>query len=136
MIDDETPAELTLYSLHPDLPLGDDAETSDGERLHGFRVLGKVEMADALKRETLYSALKEELAKPREPHKCFEPRHAVRYVGGDGIVRVILICFACRNACIFIGDGKGKYHPIAATHGAVFNRYLTEAGIAIAPAKH
>jgi hypothetical protein len=134
----DEPDQLVLFSI--DGPIYFKSEgvlpeaQAKGELLHGYPVLGKVEITDPEKRRAVVSAIKEAVRdKPEYGMNCFIPRHAVRSVKGGGTVEM-LICFQCRIYEIY-RDGK----PDRAGSGLIsqnaktlLNTTLTDAGVPLA----
>ena len=135
---DDDPDQLVLYSIDGPtyfrsegvLPEG----LAKGELLHGYPVLGKVEISDPEKRRAVVSAIKEAVRKkPEYGMNCFIPRHAVRSVkGGEEVV--VLICFQCRNYEIYRDGepdrvGSGLISQEAKT---LLNATLADAGVRLA----
>src|SRR6185437_3971781 len=71
-----------LYSLEPFSDLDshelDENPNGPGERLHGWRNLGKTTVKDEATRDELLDELKKGLQQPGRSAKCFQPRHAIR----------------------------------------------------------
>lgn len=127
-----TPQKMTLYSIDP-MSIYDDKKVEQREKFHGYAVLGKVEITDAVKRTELAAALNESISKRGvNQYKCFEPRHGVIAIDGDE-TKEFVICFECRNVQIY---GKGSHEntvPISDERRAAFDKPLTDAGIKLAP---
>jgi hypothetical protein len=103
-----------------------------GELLYKCPVLGKVDITALDARKDLTAALNDAIAKSDgSVAKCFEPRHAIRAVV-NGRTIDYLICFECMQVMIDAG-GLQKYVPITRDARETFNRYLTDAGIPLAP---
>jgi hypothetical protein len=121
------PEQLTLYSID-----GGDSEPKAGEKLQGYPVLGKVEVTDADKRKEIVAALKEGLTRSDGTMaKCFWPRHAIRTVD-KGRTLDYVICFECLQLKLHDGS-SASVKPVTREPQAVFNKYLKEAGIPLAP---
>lgn len=135
----DEPDQLVLYSLDGPTWFKNEGElTPDqakGEVLHGFPVLGKVEVTDPGRRREVIAAVKEAVRTNSEPEaKCFIPRHAVRTVKA-GVTVDVVICFQCRNYEAHRGgdkrvSGKGKISSAAQPR---LDQVLTDAGVTLAP---
>src|SRR5207244_1035453 len=90
-----------LYSLEPE-----DGER-EGEGFHGWKVLGRTVVRDAVARNKLADAFIAGNADAEVTQaKCFEPRHGIRLVAGDGTTTDFVICFTCRIVHTY-RDGEG-----------------------------
>jgi hypothetical protein len=127
-----------LYSLEPladpDTYEQDYDPNGPGERLYGWRILGKTTVSDELTRRELVDALKEGMNKG-EPLKCFRPRHALRRTNNGKPVD-LLICFECSQVALY-RDGKqvGSYKSVARSVQSTFDEALTKAGVPLAKKK-
>jgi hypothetical protein len=128
----DTPEWLILYSIDGrHFEPGQEPKTE--EKLHGYPVLGKIEMADADKRKETVAALREGLAQSDgKMAKCFWPRHAIRTVE-KGQTTDYVICFECYQLEVHQGSSKAV-KPVTRKPQSVFNKHLKEAGIPLAPA--
>jgi hypothetical protein len=123
-----------LYSLEPLLDPKTGEEDYDlngaGDRLHGWRILGKMTVSEEATRRELIDELKKGLGK-KTGSKCFDPRHAIRRTN-DGKPVDLLICFECGYIELYV-DGKcvGGLTPIGANPSA-FNEVLRKAGVPLA----
>jgi hypothetical protein len=124
-----------LYSLEPladpDTHEMDFDPDGPGERLHGWRVLGKTTVSDEATRRELIEALKEGMERPDAQAKCFYPRHAIRSTDGGKTVD-LLICFECHNVQLYRnGRRQGDTRGVAKTQ-APFDEALRKAGVPLA----
>jgi hypothetical protein len=126
-----------LFSLEPYL----DPDTHEmdldpngpGERLYGWRILGKTTVSDEATRRELVATLKKGLEQGGGGDKCFNPRHAIRRMEGGKPVD-LLVCFECGNIELR-WDGKpvGKYYTDIARDGqSVFDEALKKADVPLA----
>jgi hypothetical protein len=127
---------IILYSIDGNYyPEGKKPKTD--ETFHGFPVLGKVEVTDAGKRQELIGAVKVGIYTSYigASAACFNPRHGVRLVRNEQWVDYV-ICFECGNVDGYSSaDEKVKVmHPRMALKD-VLNKYLTDAGVPLAPEK-
>lgn len=124
----EQAEHLTVFSVDPVFP-----KTKPREALHGWRVLGQVEVADAGTRARLVTALKRGVEEHRgEMMRCFIPRHAVRATHG-GKTTDIVICFECYNARVYVDGRQLPGFLVAQSPEPVFTRAL--AGAKTQPAR-
>jgi hypothetical protein len=128
-----------LYSLEPLADPNtyemDYAPNGPGERLHGWRILGKTTVSDESTRRKLIDALKEGMDRGGPGSKCFYPRHAIRRMN-DGKPVDLLICFECGNVALY-RDGKhvGGYPHIAPNVRSTFDEALRKARLPLAKKK-
>ena len=127
----DAPELLILYSIDGrDLEPGEEAKTE--EKFHEFPVLGKLEIRDREKFAEIMGALKDGMARSDgTTAKCFWPRHGIRFSENGNYVDYV-ICFECLQLQIH-QNGQSKTDPIVRDPQAVLNRYLTSAGIKLAP---
>jgi hypothetical protein len=135
----DEPDQLVLYSIDGPSWFKNEGElTPDqakGEVLHGYPVLGKIEVTDPGRRREVIAAVKEAVRTNSEPeHKCFIPRHAVRTVKA-GVTIDVVICFQCRNYEAYRGSeksmsGKGR---ISSAARPLLDQALADAGVTLAP---
>jgi hypothetical protein len=127
-----------LYSLEPFQDPNDNEADCDpngpGERLQGWRILGKTTVRDESTRRRLVDAIKNGLGK-EDGAKCFWPRHAIRRMN-DGKPVDLLICFECHNVALYV-DGKrvGDYEGIPGSLQPTFDEALRKADIPLAKKK-
>jgi hypothetical protein len=128
-----------LYSLEPLADPNtyemDYDPNGPGERLHGWRVLGKTTVSDEAPRLELIEALKEDLKRQGPNARCFYPRHAIRRTDNGKPVD-LLICFECGNIALY-RDGKrvGGYGNVGGNVQSTFDEALRKAGVPLAKKK-
>ena len=125
------PDQLTLYSINGLAPVQGKAPEGEDE-FHGFPVLGKVEITDAVKRKEIMAALKEGVTRSDgKMAKCFWPRHAIRAVEKGRTVDYV-ICFECYQLEVHEGSTM-NLKPVTREPQSMFNKYLNEAGVLLTP---
>src|ERR1700722_15805107 len=130
----ESADRLTVYSIESD-EHEREKESNGGEKFYGYPVLGKVEVTEPSKRQELIAALKAGVTEHSLGNKCFMPRHGVRAVRGNQRVDFV-ICFQCRNVYEYSSTGDwNKEKGVNIVLKEVLNKYLTDAGIPLAPEK-
>ncbi|MES2790775.1 MAG: hypothetical protein V4719_14280 [Planctomycetota bacterium] len=102
------------------------------EKLHGYEVLGKIDIKDMKTREAVVAAFREGAPGGDGPFaSCFFPRHAIStIVAGKRIDYVI--CFECGQYRIIQGD-KWVVKSVSGAPSSTFNSILTQAGVTLAP---
>lgn len=129
-----SPDQLTLYSINHEMNtrhLPPDQEPPPGEYLHGYLVLGKLDVNIASERKQIMAALNKGMTRSDGmSNKCFEPRHAIRTVENGKIVDY-MICFHCRLIYIHGGESM-RSESTTSDPQAFFNKFLTDAGISLA----
>ena len=129
------PDQLFLYSLDGTKEWTQEEiekQATDGELFHNFPVLGKTEITDVAKRKELMAAFKQGISRSDgSTAKCFWPRHGIR-TKKDGKIVDYVICFECLQYVIH-SDSQKPAKPIARDPQTLFNKYLEEAGIPLAP---
>jgi hypothetical protein len=134
----EKASSFELYSLEPRADPNtykvDFDPNGPGERLHGWRVLGKTTVTDESTRRKLIDALKDGMSDVTVT-KCFWPRHAIRRIDNGNPVD-LLICFECGNVELY-RDGKrvGKTEGVASSLQSTFDEVLRDAGVPLAMKK-
>ncbi|MEX2560174.1 MAG: hypothetical protein WD403_09685, partial [Pirellulales bacterium] len=103
----------------------------DTEMFRNYPVLGKVIVENAKERSDLIRELKDAMAKQETQSDCFWPRHAIR-VTSNAEVTDYLICFECSNVWVF-REGTFSQDPISDGPLELFNGYLRQAGVKLAP---
>jgi hypothetical protein len=63
---------------------------------------------------------------------CFEPRHGIHATSGVNSVDLV-ICFHCRQIEVYLGSTQTAYVPTTDAAERVFDRFLEEAGVRLAP---
>ncbi|MCH8825025.1 MAG: hypothetical protein IH984_16130 [Planctomycetes bacterium] len=108
------------------------APPADIEAFRGIAVLGKTAIDDPKKRAELMSALYGGIDKNDDTiADCFIPRHGIHIVQGEQIIDY-LICFECLQVKIYRGD-KRSSELTSESPRKVFNQYLKDAGLPLAP---
>jgi hypothetical protein len=123
----EKGTDFELLSLHP-LPY----EATPDNNFHGWRVLGKVSIAEESTRKRLVAAFKGGINAAEEGADCFDPRHGIR-VNFDGQVADFVICFDCGNVEVYLGDKKQDGFSTTDTPQPAFDEVLTSEGIELGP---
>ena len=104
-----------------------------GERLHGFPVLGKLDVKDAKTRDELITAFKKGILRgDGSVAACFWPRHAIR-TSQNGEIRDYVICFECHQYVVYRGGKSSDAQPIDGSPSEKFNEILQRANIPLAP---
>lgn len=134
----DNPDQLILYSIDgPSYFKNEGQLTPDqvkGEMLHGYPVLGKVEITDSEQRRAVVSGIREAVRNNTEPEaKCFIPRHAIRSVKAGETVDLV-ICFECHN---YEGYRQDKKSPlgtrrIGSSARTLLDKTLTDVGVPLA----
>lgn len=125
------PDQLTLYSINGLVTARGKVPESEDE-FHGFPVLGKVELIDAVKRQEIMAALKEGVTRSDgNMAKCFWPRHAIRAVEKGHMVDYV-ICFECFQMEVHEGSTM-NLKPVTREPQSLFNKYLNEADVPLTP---
>ena len=125
-----------LYSLEPFIdPNNTEADydpKGSGERLHGWRVLGKTTVSDEATRREVIDALDKGIDPEGRGAKCFWPRHAIRRMSDDKPVD-LLICFQCGNIEIYRnGKRVGSYSSVSRDVQSTLDEVLRKADIPLA----
>jgi hypothetical protein len=109
-------------------------EQARGEVLHGYPVLGKVEITDPEQRRAVISAVKDAVRNNTEkPSTCFIPRHAIRAAKSGETVDLV-ICFQCRNYEGYRnGQRDGGTVGISSSAQELLNKTLTDVGVPLSP---
>jgi hypothetical protein len=108
----DDPDQLIVFSIDgPSYEKNEGALTPEqqkGEVVHGYPVLGKVEVTDRDLRREMIAAVKKSIRSPNDSGRnCFFPRHLVRVIK-DGKTFDLMICFQCRNYEAYAGE-KERY---------------------------
>jgi hypothetical protein len=118
--------KFELFSLDPD----QGRENADG--IHGWKILGSLEISDAQLCRQIADRLIEGI-EASGGHEvmaaCFDPRHAIR-VSRRRRTFDIVVCFHCMRAYFYEGDGEQK--KMCSTNSAVeelLNKVLADAKI-------
>lgn len=132
------PDQLVVYSLDGPAHFKSEGELTPeqakGEVLHGYPVLGKVDVADPARRREVVAAVAAAVRGAGTQAKCFNPRHAVRTVAA-GVTVDVVICFECGN---YQGYRNGTRAPgptpgISSAANPLLDQLLTDAGVSLAP---
>ena len=118
---------LVLFSIEGE---GDGVPESTDTSFHGFKILGKTEIANPPERQQLLSALYQGIDEANDGGAlCFVPRHGIRAAVGDETVDLV-ICFECSHFKVF---GKQKTLSLTSSSPAsAFNAALGRAGVPLA----
>jgi hypothetical protein len=126
---------FVLYSLEPmrdpDTHDADYDLDGPGERLYGWRILGKTTISDESTRREVTASLKEGLDKGGMGAKCFYPRHAVRRPNGGKPID-LLICYECGNVELYRNGARVAGATVDRSGQTILDDALTEAGIPLA----
>lgn len=123
---------FTLYSIDGNVAPSAENAPDDAPHFHGYPILGKVDLDSASDRRALVDALYDGIAaSDGTAAACFIPRHAIRVVEGDHVTDYV-ICFECLAIEIYAGGQQTNEQTTAAPR-PVFNRYLEQAAIPLAP---
>jgi len=126
----ENANQVILYSIRGDAYRYTKNVKFDDE-LHGYPVLGKVQIKEATKRRAIADALKSAVnSASGEVYGCFWPRHAVRVVSKGRTVDY-LICFECEWVYVYEGSSENKTHANKRSQPD-FDKWLEEAGLTLA----
>lgn len=135
----DEPDRLVVYSVdgpsfhehHGHLTL----EQAEGAVLHGYPVLGQVEVDDPGRRREIVAAFKEAARSNSElQFNCFIPRHAVRTVKA-GVTVDVVVCFKCQNYEAYRGDERlteGGTRAISPAARPLLDQVLADAGVPLA----
>jgi hypothetical protein len=129
-----TPEHLVLYSIDGrDFEPGQEPQTA--EKFHKYPVLGKIEIQSEADREVIMRAMKRSVAGGTigQFKNCFWPRHGIR-ANVNGETFEFVICFECDR--MHIEGAIEASEPISDAAQPVLNKYLTKAGIPIAPSTY
>ena len=125
----DSPSEVTLYATNPDSRA---FHWWFSRRFHGYRILGKVSVADPVQRREVAEVVSQAARTYRGDTKCmFSPRHAVRLASGAKTYD-FLICFQCLQMEVYAGD---QLVASLSSGGSpeVLNRIFRAGGIRVAP---
>lgn len=123
---------LILYSLECEFE--PDTIDEDAEMLHGYLVLGKIEIDSGALRTELLDAVRTDIADGSKISNCFDPHHAIRLVYGD-TTKDVVMCYKCRGyERTENGKLKTTSFPMEVRSREVLNRVLNSKGIKLSPA--
>lgn len=126
-----TPDEMIIYSLDHLAEPGPKTN-QEANVFMGYPVFGTVTIHDAGKRQELYSRLHENINRRNvEIAACFWPRHGVRLKFGNRVIDYAL-CFQCSNYRK-AENGQSESGSIQGDSVELMNKYLTQAGVKLAP---
>ena len=121
---------LELFALFPYAS----RKEEDGpgvERLHGYKILGRA-MVDAPEaREVVSHVWRGIRDAPENPARCFEPRHALTLTRADGPPLTLVICYACSNIFVYVGDERSGSVPTSDRVKASVDGLFEAAGLQI-----
>jgi hypothetical protein len=126
----ENSERVVLYSIEGE---GEAVPESTETSFHGFRILGKTELASAEQRQEILTALYLGIEEGGSPALCFSPRHGISAHSGHSSIDFV-ICFECMQLDVF-----GKRHcrvVIGESPRDKFNSVLTRSGVALATPPH
>ena len=96
--------QFELLSLDPALLTEKQRRRLKGKLFHGYRVLGRVEIARGSQHDDLVRVLREALAGAGFGLAyCFDPRHAIRASLGAQAID-LLVCFECSKILVHLPD--------------------------------
>ena len=128
-----TPDELTLYAIDG-LVNEPTSFVTDAQHFRGYRILGKIEIADRTARAEIMKAIRDGISESDGTvAACFWPRHGVHAVTQGKAVDYV-ICYECLQVYVFAPGGGGhRMERTADKHQTVLTDRLTAAGIKLAP---
>jgi hypothetical protein len=116
--------DFELLSLDPG-----SEERSPKDGFHGYKVLGKTAVKDALVQKRLVKSFAKGMAGDIAPAKCFNPRHGIRATR-DGKTVELVICFECSQFDLYDASGEeGKRLLVNQTPEPAFDKVLNDAGL-------
>jgi hypothetical protein len=126
---------FTLYSLEPDQNAAASPNTpSATESFHGYPVLGKTEVKDAVVRRKLVAAFNHGVHDhDGSAAACFLPHHGIRVQKGKDIVDLV-ICFQCAQVKMFNNGEPLETLLISTSPRAAFNDVLDRARVPVSKA--
>ena len=120
-----------LLSLDPSRQPPDelDAPAPPQDGFHGYRILGRVPIADAAIRQALNTSLQDAVG--ASPAACFDPRHGIR-VTRNGEATDLVICFECHRVQVWRGEKLIAHWTTDDAPQPLFDRVLREGGVELA----
>jgi hypothetical protein len=139
----DDPDQLVVYSIDGAAFWRTDGkltpELRKGELLHGYPILGKVDVSDAAQRRQIVAAMKNAVRSSTEsPAACFIPRHAIRTTKGSDVIDVV-ICFQCHIYSMIYGQADGQtdaIRTISSSTQPLLDKLFSDAGVPLAPKDH
>lgn len=129
----DSPTGLTLYSLDfRDEESRSEPKNEGKERFGKYLVIGRTEIKDSAKRETIMAAVNRAIGEPAEPKKCFWPRHGLKIVDSKGTTELV-ICFHCSQYISTGARPSDGYETISDSPQELLNNILKEASIEVVP---
>src|SRR6266542_3342151 len=117
---------LTLFSLDPSPVEGEKSK----ETFHGYKVLGKVLIADPGLQTDVKKSLYRAINYGSMPAACFNPRHGLRAEMNGKSVDLV-ICFECSCLILYAGKEKGVAVISSIRAEGLYNRIMRDAGVVI-----
>ena len=118
---------LTLVSLKPD------HRSISPDKLHGWEVLGRVDLNDPMERRQLVLALNDGIAESDGTVAgCFNPRHAIVWTDGTDTEEFV-ICFECLSISVYNNGTRGDGFLTTSSPQPQFDQLLERHGVALAP---
>jgi hypothetical protein len=138
----DDPDQLVVYSIDGAAFWRTEGELTPelrkGELLHGYPVLGKVDVSDAAQRRQIVAAVKNAAGRnPETKAACFIPRHALRTVKGSETMDAV-ICFECHNYIVYrqANEKPRRTDVISSDTQPLLDKLFTEAGVPLGPKDH
>ena len=120
----ENADSFEFYSLEPL------KKNEEGDKLHGWFVLGKVKIKCEEQKQIIESLYKSIADSNGVGARCFAPRHGIRAKKGEETVD-LLVCFECYKVLIIKGDKRGQ-ETLTASAQKVFDKILEKHNITLA----
>jgi hypothetical protein len=123
----EKATQFELLSLNPEWP-----EQVPPDSFHGYKILGKTTVNDAVVRKKLVTAFKKAVSESgKGAPGCFNPRHGIR-VTYKGQMVDFVICFECIQVKAYIPDEPVKGFLVRGDPAVTFDDVLREAKLPLA----
>lgn len=130
-LDPDLAERVTLYSI--DFREDGERLPGTGEIVHGYPVLGKVEVTDVEQRRQLLNALESAITQwGVDTHACFFPRHVLQVEQG-GRTTDYVICFQCYNYQKWVDEQHVTSSTTGDSAAPLFNQLLEDVQIPIVP---